>query len=223
MKSKKKAIKSEKPKVRSVKKRTRKYDNTVREKKSDLNRQKIIESYVDLLVASNGHEVTLQTLAKKTKISLRTLFRFFGDKERLNEEIELYLTRYLSSISNELDRLSVADYAEFSYQVFDRYEKLVKAYLYTNLGQLSRRVLRKKFYDLLGKKIVSEVLYHRGRSAGAGEVTPEDMVKIRFTANLISAQIWSDLKEGYKLNGKTVAPAARWAIHTLLKDLYITL
>jgi AcrR family transcriptional regulator len=212
--------KKSKTRLAAKRKPTRRYDNSAREQQSDLNRQKIIESYVDL-VSAKGHDITLETLAKKTKISLRTLFRFFGDKEKLNEEIELYLTRYLSPIANELERMEVADYAAFSYQVFDRYEKLFKAYLHTNLGQLSRRVLRRRFYDMLVSKMAAAVSEKRGTEGR--NLSAKDMVKLRFAANLISAQIWNDMHENYGLTGGDTAPAAKWAIQTLLNDLYMTL
>ncbi|MCC2678400.1 MAG: hypothetical protein K0R29_976 [Pseudobdellovibrio sp.] len=212
------AIKNKKKPL--AKKAPRKYDNTTREKKSDLNRQKIVDSYVDLLVANAGQDVTLQSLAKKTKISMRTLFRFFGDKEKLNHEIEIYLSKYLGSISAEIEKLSVAEYAAFTYEVFDRYERLFKAYLYTSFGQLSRRILRRRFHEMLIKKIIFEVT---GKHTKETDLPADVLTKIRFTANLISAQMWNDLQESYSLTGKDIAPAARWAVQTLLKDLNITL
>ncbi len=214
------AKKSKKKPTDALKKSLRKYDNTAREKKSNLSRQKIIDSYVDLLVENSGQDVTLQLLAKKTKISMRTLFRFFGDKEKLNHEIEDYLSKYLVSIGAEIEKLSVSDYAAFSYEVFDRYEKLFKAYLYTNFGQLSRRILRKRFHEMVIKKIIFEVA---GKPLKEGDIPKESLTKIRFVANLISAQMWNDLQEGYGLTGKEIAPSARWAVQTLLKDLNITL
>lgn len=203
-------------KVKSAKK-TRSYNNASREKKVDLNKQKIIEAYVDLLVANSGQDVTLQVLAKKTKISLRTLFRFFGDKETLNQEIETYLGQYLGSISSEIAKMNTSAYAEFSFETFEQYEKLFKAYLYTGFGQQSRRILRRKFYELLVGKIVHEV-------AVAKNMTPENVTsqyinKIRFVANLISAQTWNDLKESYGLSGKESGPIANWAVESLLKSL----
>lgn len=209
-----------KNKNKPVKKTPRKYDNTAREKKSDLNRQKIVDTYVDLLVANEGHDVTLQVLAKKTKISMRTLFRFFGDKEKLNQEIEAYLAKYLTSIASEIEKLDVADYAAFSYEVFDRYDKLFKAYLYTSFGQLSRRILRRRFHEMLIKKIIYEVA---GKPLKESDLSPEVLTKIRFVASLVSAQLWNDLQESYGLKGKDIAPTARWAVQTLLKDLNITL
>lgn len=216
-KSKKKASSAAKS---TQKKHARKYDNSAREKKSDLNRQKIIDSYVDLLVAGAGQDVTLQVLAKKTKISMRTLFRFFGDKEKLNQEIETYLGKYLGSISEEIEKLNVSDYAAFCYEVFDRYEKLFKAYLYTGFGQLSKKILRRRFQEMLVQKIILELA--KGRNIKESELPPETLTKIRFVANMISAQMWNDLQDSFGLTGKSLAPTARWAVQTLLKDLSIT-
>ena len=66
-------------KKKSVK-TVRDYNNTKRREKAEINKQKIIQLYVEMLVKANGDDVPLQLLAKKSKISLRTLFRFFGRK-----------------------------------------------------------------------------------------------------------------------------------------------
>ena len=210
-----------KTKVKAKAKKKRHYDNSLRANKVILNRQKIIDTYADLLVTNNGVDITLQELAKKTKISLRTLFRFFGDKESLHQELEVYLRKYMSSVGSEIEKLNTSDYAAYSYGVFDQYEKLFKVYLYTNLGQQSRVIFRRKFYELLVAKIIAEV--SADHKIDAAKLKGEHLNKIRFVANLINAAIWKDMKDGYGLTGGELAPTVKWAIQTLLKNLNMTL
>ena len=199
-----------KVKKKLTKKAPREYNNASREEKSLSSRQKIIELYVNLLVENNGQDVPLQVLAKKSKISMRTLFRFFGDKETLNSEIENYLGQYLSSVSENLEKMNTADYAEYSFKVFDQYEKLFKVYLLTDFGQKSRVVFRKKFNDLLVKKINAEL-----------QMQPDnaDLQKIYFVASLINAHIWKDVKDSFGLSGEAVAGTVKWAVQHLLKEI----
>lgn len=204
-----------KSKVKTVKsprkpKKARDYNNDKRSEKSNLNRQKIIELYVNLLVEANGQDVPLQMLAKKSKTSMRTLFRFFGDKESLNNEIDNYLGQYLNSVSDNLNKMKFDEYSEYSYKVFDQYEKLFKAYLYTNFGQKSRLLFRKKFNDMLVQKVSHEM---------GIEPNPSELMKIYFVVSLVNANIWKDIKDSFEVSGTDISSTIRWATETLLNNI----
>lgn len=191
-------------------KKARDYNNDKRSEKSNLNRQKIIELYVNLLVEANGQDVPLQMLAKKSKTSMRTLFRFFGDKESLNNEIDNYLGQYLNSVSDNLNKMKFEEYSEYSFKVFDQYEKLFKAYLYTNFGQKSRLLFRKKFNDLLVQKVSHEIGINPN---------PEELMKIYFVVSLVNANIWKDIKDSFEVSGTDISATIRWATETLLSNI----
>jgi AcrR family transcriptional regulator len=199
---------------KSKSKSTREYNNSLREQKSNQTRQRIIQIYVDLLVEANGQDVPMQVLSEKSQTSMRTLFRFFGDKESLYKEIDQYLTQYMGSVSENLEKMKFADYAEFSYQVFDQYEKLFKAYLYTNFGQKSRRVFRKKFNEMLVKKLLIEI----EASVPKSENIEIDIKKVRFIVSLINAQLWKDINDSFDVTGKDMAHTVKWAVQTLIES-----
>jgi AcrR family transcriptional regulator len=194
-----------KKKVRQAK---RGYNNSKRSEKSLMHRQQIIELYVNLLVDGNGQDVPLQVLAKKSGISLRTLFRFFGDKETLNQEIDNYLTQYLTSASENLNKMNFANYAEYSFTVFEQYERLFKAYLYTDFGQKSRALFRKKFNSLLLEKIKNE------EQKDSSERHLQELLIV----SLINAHLWKDIKDSFGVSGTQMAPTIRWAVETLLQN-----
>lgn len=191
-------------------KKVREYNNDKRSEKSNVNRQKIIELYVNLLVDANGQDVPLQMLAKKSKTSMRTLFRFFGDKESLNNEIDNYLGQYLNSVSDNLNKMKFDEYSEYSYKVFDQYEKLFKAYLYTNFGQKSRLLFRRKFNEMLVKKVADEMQI---------EPSSAELMKIYFLVSLVNANIWKDIKDSFEVSGADIASTIRWATETLINDI----
>lgn len=191
-------------------KKQRKYDNSLRLEKSNTNRQKIIKNYVDLLVERRGEDISLEELAERSDLSTRTLFRFFGDKKSLTRELETYLETYVTKVSSNLQVMSIEEFADFSFRVFDEYESLMLAYLYTNFGQQSRVIFRRKFNTLLIEKIKSQVsLTH----------TIEEQRKIHLIITLINANLWSDLREIYHETGAEIGQSAKWAISTLLKNL----
>ncbi|MBY0451519.1 MAG: TetR/AcrR family transcriptional regulator [Bdellovibrionaceae bacterium] len=203
---------------KTTKKKTAKpvrdYNNTKRREKAELNKQKIIQLYVDMLVKANGDDVPLQLLAKKSKISLRTLFRFFGDKESLNQEIENFTTVYFSTIEERLQSMSFAEYAEFTYKVFDQYEKLFIAYLLTSFGQKSREVFRIKFYGLLLEKIQKELSLPPVNS-----LQRDYQMRMKVIVTLLNARLWKDMRDSFDHSGAEMAASIRWLVETLLADL----
>lgn len=198
--------------VKAVKKtkRTRKYDNSSRLEKSNGNRQKIIENYVDLLVEKRGEEISLEELAERAGLSTRTLFRFFGDKKSLSQELENYLEAYVTNIPDNLQIMTVEDFAEFAFQVFDKYESLILAYLYTNFGQQSRIAFRKKINNLLLEKIRAQIPVTNNK---------DEQHRINLIITMISANLWNDLRNVYNQTGVETGKSVKWAVGTLLKNL----
>jgi AcrR family transcriptional regulator len=192
----------------------RDYNNAKRREKAEINKQKIIQLYVDMLVKANGDDVPLQLLAKKSKISLRTLFRFFGDKDSLNQEIENFTTAYFSTIEERLQTMSFAEYAEFTYKVFDQYEKLFIAYLLTSFGQKSREVFRIKFYGLLLGKLQKELSL-----PAISSLQREYQMRMKVIVTLLNARLWKDMRDSFDHSGAEMAASIRWLIETLLADL----
>ncbi len=188
----------------------RKYDNSSRENKSNTNRQKIIENYIELLVTRRGQEISLEELAQKSDLSSRTLFRFFGDKKTLSLEIENYIAQYLSAASANLEKMSFEDFAAYVFELFDKNENLILAYLYTDFGQKSRLLFRKRFLSLLVDKFKSQ--YGQGDS-------PQEMRKMYFIISLLNANLWNDLRDGFELSGRDMAHTIKWAIQNLAQNL----
>ncbi len=191
-------------------KKVRKYDNSSRLEKSNSNRQKIIENYVDLLVEKRGEEISLEELAERAGLSTRTLFRFFGDKKSLSQELETYVESYVTNVAGNLQIMTVEDFAEFAFQVFDKYESLILAYLYTNFGQQSRIAFRKKLNTLLMEKIRAQIPQTNNK---------DEQHRIHLIITLISANLWNDLRNVYNQTGAEMGKSMKWAVGTLLKNL----
>ena len=191
-------------------KKSRKYNNSTRSEKSNVNRQKIIENYVALLVEKRGDEISLEELAERSDLSTRTLFRFFGDKKTLTQELEKYLEQYVLAATINLEKMSFEEFAEYTYKLFDKYENLILAYLYTNFGQTSRVLFRKKLNAILLEKIKTQTNVKNNK---------DDLRKIYFIISLISGNIWADIKDNYNEKGEDMAATVKWAVKTLLSQI----
>ena len=205
-------MKKTKAKRKKTVKSTRGYNNSSRHEKQLLDKQEIITTYIDMLVKSNGKEVSLQELAKKSNKSLRTLFRFFGDKNSLNKELEQYLLQYLNDTIMNSQKMPFVDFAVFSFLTLEKYENLVKAYLNTSFGLQARKIFRQRYNDLIEKKLKEELKEKY-------DLKTIEPTRIKFITSIINASIWQDLKEIQKFNSKQVEESVRWAIQSLINDL----
>ena len=191
-------------------KKVRTYNNETRAKKSKSNRQKIIQLYIELLVLKKGQEISLEELAHKAKMSIRTLFRFFGDKKSLTKELDIYLEQYLLSAAANLNLMSYEDYGAFLFKIFDEYNDLFRAYLYTNLGQTSRIILRRKFNQLLLDKLQKQL---------DKKLSDEQKKKLYLIVTMMNANIWVDLKDSFSVSGVEMSDTIKWALKTLIQNL----
>ncbi len=193
-----------------TKKKARTYNTSVRNKKSEISRQKIIGVYINLLVSRRGQEISLDDLAKKSKVSVRTLFRFFGDKQSLHQELDIYLQQYQQAASIKLSQMSYEDYSSYLYKLFDEYEDLFRAYLYTNFGQTSRLILRKKFNKLLFDKLLTQI---------DRKFTPVQVKRLYLIVLIVNANIWIDMKDSFSVTGEQMSETIKWAVKTLIKGI----
>jgi len=196
--------------MRAKKKKTRAYSNAKRQLQSELNQRHIIETMIEILVEREGGEVTFDEIAERAKISARSIFRFFVDKETLNKALENYLSQYLAASQEQLQALDVARFGKHLFEVFDRHEKLVLAYLYSSIGESARRILRKQLAQMIVEKIYSEKPVKREK------VTAK---RVALIATLINSRIWHDIRSDFKFSGGDMGEAIVWALRTLIDNL----
>jgi AcrR family transcriptional regulator len=188
----------------------REYDNDSRTQKSLENRRLIVEALVFLLVEKEGGDVTFKDIANRTGLAERSIFRFYNDKEQLHAEMDRYLMTYIESSVDQLSTLGVAGFAMNAYRLFDKYESLVMAYIFSPFGQKTRALFRKKLNFLITSKLQAEKTF---------KLTTENQKKIALICSLINAKIWHDLKIDYGFTGEDMGDAVKWAIESLIKEL----
>lgn len=193
---------------RAVQKRA--YDNSSRRQSSEANRKLILETLVILLVEKKGAEVTFKEIAARCGLAERSIFRFYEDKAALHAEMDHYLTTYIEASVAQLRELDVAGFAKNAFRLFDQYESLVQAYIYSPFGQTARMLFRKKLNKLITMKLVQE------KPLPAGEETAK---RIAIICSLINAKIWNDIKIDHGYSGAEMGDAVKWAIDALVKSL----
>lgn len=190
----------------------RKYDNSGRSRKSDLSQKAIIESLVALLVERRGGDVSIEEVARKSGLSVRTVFRFFKDKETLHRAMDSYLMSYVQSGVATMNELDFISFAKSTYDLFDRHESLTMAYLYSPFGHEARTLLRKRLNEAMIGKILQEKKI-------APPLTRDQERRLALIVSLVSAKVWHDVRSDFGFTGAEMADPMAWALTTLLEKL----
>jgi AcrR family transcriptional regulator len=187
----------------------RTYDNKLRLESSAQNKKLIIETLVALLVETRGGDVTFKEIAKRSGLAERSIYRFYNDKEQLHEEMDRYLTTYIESSVEQLATMDVAKFARNAFQLFDQYEALVLAYLYSPFGQDARILFRKKLDRIILRKIQQE----------KPGTSPKREKRVALICSMINAKLWQDVRQSFGFSGVDMGESVEWAIRTLISDL----
>ncbi len=211
IKAKKQTIRKAKSSVKKLKaKNTRVYNNESRVKKSEVAQKKIIETVVAFLVERKGGEVNMNEISKRSKISERTIFRFFKDKQALHEATNRYLQSFLKEGTEKLHELNVEGFAKNTFELFEKHESLLMAYLFSPFGQQARDIFRKQVKHELVQKIIKD------RSMS---LSGKRNARLQFAVALINARLWYEIKEDSHLSSTEIGEAASWALEVLLDRL----
>jgi AcrR family transcriptional regulator len=191
-------------------KKKRAYNNTSRAEKSQAHQQEIIQTLVKLLVQNKGGDVTFEEIAQHSTVTVRSIYRFFKDKEELHAAMDSYLLSYLEASTEKIATMDVATFGQTAFSLFDEHESLMMAYLYSPFGKKARVLFRKKF----NKQIIQKILQEKKVA-----LTLENKKKLALIVSLINAKIWYDIKTDYQYSGKQMGATVHWALSTLLDSL----
>ena len=197
-------------KTPSKKQTARVYNNRARSDASAKNREAIILALVDLLAENSGGDVGIAEIAKRSKISQRTLFRFFKDKSALIEATRDYVGRYLIDANKHLQDLDLPSFSKLIFGEFDREPKLTMAYVLSPFGQTARTLMRKS----LNKTLIARFVKDYGV-----KVSAKNERKISFIVSLLNARVWYEMKTDFGMTGAESGEILTWAINTLARDL----
>ncbi|MEK7355998.1 MAG: TetR/AcrR family transcriptional regulator, partial [Bdellovibrionota bacterium] len=162
------------------------------------------------LVERKGGDVKIDELAKRTKISQRTIFRFFTDKTALLEATDAYLQSYLQAGMSQVTELSFRGFVKQVFTMFERNESLVMAYMFSPFGQNARDLFRKKFNRILLDRILAEKPM---------QMNKERERKLALVVSLVNAKLWYDIRTDFGYSGAEIGETVEWAVDALLEKI----
>lgn len=194
--------------VRFPKKRT--YNNTSRKTKADQTQRHIIETYVTLLAERRGTDVSIEELAEASEISQRTVFRLFKDKDELYRATDLYVEQFVQVSFQKIQQSDILAFTRDVFNLFEQYENLMMAYMFSPYGARTREIFRKK----LNKLLIDQIL-----AARKIKLTRIIETRLAVIVTLINVKIWYDIRTDFKHSSKEIGQAVSWAIEHLIRAL----
>ncbi len=188
----------------------RQYNNSFRSFKSDETQKTIIETYVQMLAKRKGAEVQVDELAKEAKVSERTIFRFFKDKQTLHKATHQYIQQFIQASLTQIKRDDFVGFAKNSFLLFEKHHDLMLAYMFSPYGLQARGIFRKQLNKILIKHLVSQKKLKLNKSLEA---------KLAVIVSIVNVKLWYDIKTDFNYSAKEISEAVGWALNILVRNI----
>ena len=170
------------------------------------------EATTEVVADPASEEVTIPLVAKRARVSLRTVYRHFATREALfdawaewvDERLQFHLHSYPESAE------SWPPFARELYRSYDESASLVRAMLTSKAARAVRERTRRR--------------RQRGFNRAMRELTaglePEERARaLAVVYLLVSAPAWQAMREQSGLDGVEAGKAAAWALRVLTDEL----
>jgi TetR/AcrR family transcriptional regulator, cholesterol catabolism regulator len=185
-------------------------DSLLRRRHAELTRELIMRTVAELLEEGAASELAVPEVARRSGVSLRTVYRYFPTRDELlaatgewiaDQFLEPHLPTRLAEIPENW-----ADNAAR----FDEHEALFRAMALTAAGQSVRSGRRRQRLEKL-QEALSEVT----------DGLPEAEARRAFAvfAYLNNMLAWVTMRDEAGLDGKEAGAAVVWAMNVLIEDL----
>jgi AcrR family transcriptional regulator len=191
---------------------TRPYESPLRAEQMEQTRLRILEATTEVVADPASEEVTIPLVAKRARVSLRTVYRHFATREVLfdawAEWVDERLRIHLHSYPESADEL--APFARDLFRSYDESDSLVRAMLTSKAGRAVRERTRRRRKRAFGRAM---------RELTAG-LDPEERARAQAVVYLlVSAPAWQAMREQSGLDGVEAGKAAAWALRVLTDEL----
>lgn len=180
---------------------------SAREELAAITNTRAMEAIAVLL--REGSDVTFELLSRESGIPVRTLYRYFENKEALFAAFWPWLNTKIDVPERPRDVEELIAHIPNLFEAFDRDEPLVRAMLHHPLGRDARlahaAVRRDKFAGAL-------------REVTRGMLPADARHLLAAVTALCSASGWETMKDNWGLSGPAAAEAAQWAVQALVNQ-----
>jgi len=191
---------------------TRPYESPLRAEQMEQTRLRILRAFTDVLADPTAEDVTIPLVARRARVSLRTVYRYFPTREALfdawAEWVDQNLQIHLHSYPEQADRLP--EFALELYRSYDESEPVVKAMLNSKSARTVRERTRRR----------RQRAFERAMSELTDELEPKERLRaLGVVYLLVSAPAWQAMRDQWGLDGEEAGKAAAWAVRVLTNEL----
>lgn len=186
---------------------------SLRQRQKDMTRDLVLQALASILEEGEMLSFTMQQVADRAGISLRSLYRYFPTRETLVEAMYDWVDLHLQMpdptiVPSTIDELPAM--AEKAANLFNKQPRLVRAgviALLTMKLQPKGREKRNKALEKLANQVTLALPRAESRRAFA------------VFRHLFGAQAWLSMRDQAGLDGEEAGKAVAWALQTLIEDL----
>jgi AcrR family transcriptional regulator len=193
-------------------KTARSYESPLRAEQMEQTRLRILAALSEVLADESVGEVTIPLVARRARVSLRTVYRHFPTREALfdawGDWAQDNLKLLTHSYPETLDGLR--EMAPSLYRSYDDNERLIRALLNSKAAAAVRVRTRGRRLRS-AEKALAEV------TAGLDPMARRRALAVIYL--LISAPAWQAMRDQSGLDGAEAGEAAAWAVRVLTDDL----
>ena len=191
---------------------TRPYESPLRAEQMEQTRLRILRAFTDVLADPTAEDVTIPLVARRARVSLRTVYRYFATREALfdawAEWVDQNLQIHLHSYPEQADRLP--EFVLELYRSYDESEPVVKAMLNSKAARTVRERTRRR----------RQRAFERAMSELTDELEPNERLRaLAVVYLLVSAPAWQAMHDQWRLDGEEAGKAAAWAVRVLINEL----
>ena len=191
---------------------TRPYASPLRAEQMEQTRLRILRAFTDVLADPTAEDVTIPLVARRARVSLRTVYRYFPTREALfdawAEWVDQNLQIHLHSYPEQADRLP--EFTGELYRSYDESEPVVEAMLNSKAGRTVRERTRRR----------RQRQFERAMSELTEELEPKERLRaLGVVYLLVSAPAWQAMRDQWGLDGEQAGKAAAWAVRVLTDEL----
>jgi AcrR family transcriptional regulator len=191
---------------------TRPYESPLRAEQLEQTRLRILRAVTEVLADPSTEEVTIPLVARRARVSLRTVYRHFPTREALfdawAEWVDESLQLHLHSYPEQAERLP--DFALELYRAYDESEPVVKAMLNSKAARAVRERTRRR----------RKGQFERAMSELTDGLGPKARLRaLAVVYLLVSAPAWQAMRDQWALEAEEAGKAAAWAVRVLTDEL----
>lgn len=193
--------------------RARAYSSALRSKQQELAREMILRATAEAAAEDPLLGFSMQEVACRADVSLRSLYRHFPTRRRLFEALHDWGADH-ADVAGLVEPLEVLeDLPAVAHELFVRFETdraVVRAGVISSLS-MGAQPERQREWDRMAERLFQD----SGLKLGEAEAR-EAFAVVRL---LFTGRVWLSLTERFGLDTRAAADAVEWASSTLIADL----